>query len=333
MNLRYKTYRLSLKHPFTIAQHSRSYTPIVLAELEHQGVTGYGEASLPPYLAEDTESVIAFLRKIEPDKLNIDNLHKSIRYIDSVDAYNTAAKACLDIALHDLWGKIHHQACYRMFQSNPEKMPPTSITIGMDSEEVLIQKVKEAEAFSILKIKLGSERDKEIIESIRKVSDKPLYIDANQGWTDLSKTLDFIHWLKEQKVVLIEQPFFKNDLDKTARLKEKSPLPLFADESCQRLHDINLLKDVFDGINIKLMKSSGMYEAHQMIERARALNMQVMIGCMTETSCAISAAAALAPLCDYCDLDGPWLVQNNPFNNLTLHEGKIVLKDTFGLGL
>jgi len=193
--------------------------------------------------------------------------------------------------------------------------------------------VKENPDCHIIKVKLGRDSDRELIKTIRSVTSLPLFVDANQGWTDLQQSLDMTHWLHEQGVLLIEQPMLKTDPDSNAWLTERSPIPIIGDESVQRLADVEKAKGVYHGINIKLMKSAGMYEAHEMIKKARALDLKVMIGCMSETSCATLAAAALAPQCDWADLDGPFLTSNNPYEMPEFRKGKWVLEDEAGLGI
>ncbi len=198
---------------------------------------------------------------------------------------------------------------------------------------MMIKKVQEAAGFKVIKIKLGRDNDEEIIRAIRSVTNVPLYVDANQGWTDRQKSLDKIFWLHEQGVELIEQPMDKNNVDGNAWLTENSPVAIIGDEAVQRFADVEKVKGVYHGINIKLMKSAGMYEGHHMILKAKELGMKVLIGCMSESSCATLAAAALAPLCDWADLDGPFLTKNNPYQNPEFVNGKYVLKEAFGLGL
>jgi L-Ala-D/L-Glu epimerase len=254
--------------------------------------------------------------------------------IDALAEGNKAAKAAIDIALHDLKGQLENRAVWQILGSNPEKMPLTTCTIGIEMDpSVLKQKIDDAADFKVLKIKLGSEDDKKLVQMIRQFTDKPLYVDANQGWQDVNFAIDMTHWLAEKGVVLIEQPMLKTDLDGNGKVCEASPLPVFADESFQRLSDFDAIKGVFDGINIKLMKSTGLWEAQKMVEKARQIGLKIMIGCMSETSCAIMAAAALAPQCDYADLDGPWLIKDNPFQTPILKDGKIQLSTAAGLGL
>jgi L-alanine-DL-glutamate epimerase-like enolase superfamily enzyme len=254
-------------------------------------------------------------------------------YLDSLAPGNPAIKAGIDIALHDLDGKMQGKPCWELLGTDPAKMPITSFTIGIDTKEVIVQKLKEAADFKIIKVKLGRDNDKEIIQTIRSVTNVPLFVDANQGWTDRKQSLDLVYWLKEQGVVLIEQPMLKTDVDSNAWLTEHSPLPLIGDEAVQRLADVEKANGVYHGINIKLMKSAGMYEAKQMLDKARELGLKVMIGCMTETSCATLAAASLAPQCDWADLDGPFLTSNNPYQLPQFTNGKWVLNNAPGLGI
>ena len=335
MKLTWKPYELQLKHAFNISTYSRKTTPVVLTTIEYDGLVGYGEASLPPYLGETQASVIEFLKKVDLSGFsNPLELEEIIHYIDSIAENNTAAKASVDIALHDLAGKIIGKPWHQLWGLKKENVPDTTFTIGIDTDEVVRQKVREVEGqFKILKVKLGGTEDKRMIETIRSVTALPLAVDANQGWKDKHQALDMILWLKEKGIVMIEQPMPKYNLDSIARLTEESPLPIFADESVQRLRDVERMKGVFSGINIKLMKCTGMREAWQMRNLAQALGMKVMIGCMTETSCAISAAAQLAPGLDFADLDGALLIQNDAFDGASLQNGKIIATDFPGIGI
>lgn len=338
MKLSFKPYELQLKHSFTVAELSRTTTPDVLVQIEYGGETGYGEASMPPYLGESIKSVSEFLSKVNLEQFNdpfqLEEIHD---YLDNIAPYNRAAKASVDIALHDLIGKITKQPIYKLWGLNPEKTPYSSFTIGIDKPEVVAMKTKEAmamsENFKILKVKLGLDNDKEMISTVRKYTQLPLCVDVNQGWKDKKQALDMIHWLKEQGVVFIEQPLAKEKIDETAWLTENSPLPIMADEAFQRLPDVIKLKGVYSGVNIKLMKSTGLYEAYKMATLAKALNMKIMIGCMTETSCAVSAAAQLSPMADWADLDGNLLIKNNPFEGMKLINGKVTLNDRPGIGI
>ena len=326
MKLSWTPYDLELRHTFTISGFSRKTTPVVLTKIEYDGLAGYGEASLPPYLGETQASVIEFLKKVDlsafPDSTHLDEI---LTYVDGIAINNTAAKASVDIALHDLVGKIIGAPWYKMYGLDKTNVPDTTFTIGIDTDDVVREKTRETLGrFNILKVKVGGPDDKRMIEAIRSITDLPLAVDANQGWKDRREALDMIHWLKEKGIVMVEQPMPKLDLDNIARLTEESPLPIFADESLQRLTDIERLKGVFSGINIKLMKCTGMREAWKMRNFAETLGMKVMMGCMTETSCAISAASQLYAGMDFADLDGALLIANDCFDCATLEKGKII---------
>lgn len=335
MKLSFEPYELKLKHVFTVSSFSRSTTPDVQVRIDYDGYSGYGEASMPPYLGQSVESVCTFLKKVNleqfPDPFCIDDI---LTYIDSLSPGDSAAKAAVDIALHDLVGKIIGAPWHRMLGLNPLKTPNTTYTIGIDTDEMVKLKTREvAGQFKILKVKLGTPRDREMIRAIREVSDLPIAVDVNQGWKNKKKALDEIFWLKEQGIVMVEQPMPKEMLDANAWLTEKSPLPTFADEAIQRLKDIPAIKGAYTGINIKLMKCTGMREAWKMINYARAEGMKVMIGCMTETSCAIAAAAQLSPAVDFADLDGNLLIANDIFRGTTVVDGKITLNQLPGIGI
>ena len=331
---RFKPYELQLKHTFTVAFSSRNTTPVMLTEIEFENVIGYGEASMPPYLGESHQTVTDFLGKVDLSQFKSPFLMEEIlTYVDQIAPGNYAAKASVDIALHDLTGKLMKQPWHRIWGLNPERTPNTSYTIGIDKPEVVREKTREADPYKILKVKLGQGTDKEMIKAVREVTDKPLCVDVNQGWTDRNQALEMIHWLKEQGVVFVEQPMLKNAVDDIAWITQHSPLPVIADEALQTKSDIVKVHGVYSGVNIKLMKCGGMRAAYTMISMARALGMKVMIGCMTETSCAVTAAAQLSPLADWADLDGNLLISNDLFEGILIREGKIVLPERAGIGI
>lgn len=336
MILRFTPYTAELRHAFTIATASRTSTPGMLVEIEHAGIIGYGEASMPPYLGETQASAAAFLTRVDLSRVaDPFRLEEILPAIDALAPGNTAAKAAVDIALHDWIGKKLGAPWHRIWGLDPAKAPVTSFTIGIDTPEVVRQKTREAAPYKIIKVKLGRDpaTDRALIDAIRDVTDRPITVDANQGWPDRADALRMIEWLANRGVLFIEQPMPKENPDDTAWLRERSPLPLIADESVQRLPDVRRALGVFDGINIKLMKCTGLREAHKMITLARALGLKVMLGCMTETSCAISAAAQLSPLVDWADLDGALLIKNDLFAGTTIVDGKITLTDLPGIGV
>ena len=334
MKLSFKPYTLELEHPFTIAIYSRTATPVMLTEIEYEGVVGYGEASMPPYLGESQETAAAFLSKVNLEQFKDPfKMEDILSYVDSIAEKNTAAKASVDIALHDLAGKLLKKPWYAIWGFNKDKAPYTDYTIGIDTPEIMKQKVIEAAPYRMLKVKLGSDKDKELIEAIRSVTDKPIRADANQGWKDKHQALDMINWLNDKNVELIEQPMPKEMLDDMAWLTERSPLPVIGDESVQRLSDVAKVHGVFNGISVKLMKSTGMREAYKMMLLAHSLGMKVLLSCMTETSCGISAASQLSPMADWADLDGNLLIKNDPFKGTKVIDGKLVLTEAPGIGL
>ena len=334
MKLSFRPYTLKLRHTFTLSTSSRTTTPAMLTEIEYDGITGYGEAAMPPYLGESQQSVAEFLSKVDLGRFdNPFQLETILAEVDAVAPGNTAAKASVDIALHDLVGKLIGQPWYRIWGLDSQRTPATTFTIGIDSADVVREKTKEASDFKILKAKLGRDNDREIIEAIRSVTDKPITADPNQGWKDKHQALDMIQWLHEQNVLFVEQPLPKAQQDDLAWLTERSPIPIIADEGVQRLTDVAAAKDVYSGINIKLMKCTGLREAHKMLLLARSLDMKIMIGCMTETSCAISAASHLAPLADWVDLDGALLISNDPFTGTQVVEGRAIPRDRPGIGV
>ncbi len=334
VTLKYYPYELKLCHTFNLAAMSRTSTPGVQVVLTVDSVTGYGEASMPPYLGESVESVTAFLSKIDPERLSdpfaLEDIH---RYLDSLAPGNHAAKAAVDIALHDLTGKMMGRPWYQIYGLNPAKAPCTSFTISNDTPEELERKIAEAEPYKIIKVKMGVPGDRELIETIRRHTDKPLCVDVNQGWKTPQEALDNILWLADRGVVFVEQPLSKYDMEGHAWLKERSPLPIIADEAVQTSADVPELARCYDGINIKLMKCGGLHDAYKMAVLARALGMKVMIGCMTETSCAVSAAAQLAPMAEWVDLDGNLLIANDLFDGMKIVDGRVTLSPQPGIGV
>lgn len=336
MELTFRPFDAQMRHVFTIANSSRTTTPIVLTEIAYDGYVGYGEAAMPPYLGESQASVIEFLKRVDLSQFKSPfEMQDILTYVDAITTNNTAAKAAVDIALHDLVGKIMGQPWWKIWGFNAATTPNTSFTVGLDTEELVKEKTREASPYKVIKVKLGRDEatDKMMINTIRSVTNTTICVDANQGWKDKYYALDMINWLNERNVSMIEQPMSKYMLEETAWLSERSPLPIIADEACQRLTDVPKLKGVYHGINIKLMKCTGMREAREMVSLAKALHMKLMIGCMTETSCAVSAAAQLAPEMEWADLDGNLLIANDVFKGMTVVDGKVTLNEKPGIGI
>jgi L-alanine-DL-glutamate epimerase-like enolase superfamily enzyme len=334
LKLSFRPYELQLRHVFTVAANSRTTTPGILTTIEYDGVTGFGEASMPPYLGESLKSVTEFLSKVNLGQFTDPFLIEDILdYVEGIVPGNHAAKASVDIALHDLTGKLMEQPWFRLWGLNPVKTPNSSFTIGIDTAEVVRQKTLEAKAFKILKVKLGRDNDKEMIDTVRSVTDVPLYADVNQGWKDKQKALEMVQWLSGRGVQFVEQPLPKEQVDDIAWLTARSPLPILADEALQTVQDLLSMKGIYSGINVKLMKCGGMSAAYKMIIMARQMGMKILVGCMTETSCAVTAAAQLSSLADWADLDGNLLISNDLFEGMTIVDGKVTLPDRPGIGI
>ena len=335
MILSYKTFVLEYKHAFGVSSNTRTSTTSVFIKIEYEGKVGYGEACLPVYLGETVEGTIAFFEKAKPllKQKNSFLIHEIIKEIDLLSIKNNAAKAAIDMALNDLAGKIAEKPFYELMGFGKSSPMLTSYTIGIDDEKIMEQKIKEANDFSILKIKAGTKDDKGLINLIRKYTDKPLYVDVNQGWKKKEEVLEILFWLHEKNVTLIEQPMPVTMMDEMAWVTERSPIPTIADESVKRLNDLESIKNCFSGINIKLMKSTGLTEALSMIKYAKENNLKIMLGCMAESSCATSAMAQLMKFADYIDLDAPNLLKNDPFKGIEYKHGKVCLNDLPGIGV
>lgn len=334
MKLTWQRYDLRLKHVFRISRNAREFVPTMILKLEHDGIEAYGEASPNVRYGEDIETLNAFFSKVDLSRFESPFAGEEIsRFVDLLEPGNNSAKCAIDVALHDWVGKKLNIPLWKMWGLNPETAPLSSFTIAIDSKEIVQQKVREAEEFPILKIKVGLENDREMIDAIREITDKPLYVDANEGWKTRETAIESVKWLKDRNVVFIEQPMPAEQFEDIKWLRDHSEIPLIADESVHHLHDIPKLAAAFDGINIKLMKSGGLREATRMIHAARAQKMKVMMGCMIESAVGISAAAQLSPLLDYCDLDGNVLINNDPFAGCRNVKGRLKLTERPGLGV
>lgn len=335
MKLSYRLVELRRKYPFSISGHTFTSEQSVYVTINHLGHTGYGEAAPGYYFEETMEDFLRYLDELDLEQFsNPEKLDEILDYCAlKANGALTSARAAVDIALHDLAGKLLGKPCHTMYGADPAAMPQTTFTIGIDKPEMIRKKVLEAEGFKLLKVKLGGPYDKEMVEAIRSVSDLPLTVDANQGWLDREEALDMIHWLNERNTLFIEQPMPRNQWDNNAWLTEKSPLPTVADEAVLTLDDVQRAKGVYDGVNIKMVKCGGIREGFRIVERARSLGLKVMIGCMGESSVGIMGAATIAPLCDWVDLDSAWLLANNPYQDPDLKDGRIQLSENPGIGL
>jgi L-alanine-DL-glutamate epimerase-like enolase superfamily enzyme len=330
MHLSYEPISLNLETPFRIAHGtstSRHNVLIRIADGEHVGL---GEAAPVRQHHETQAGVIGYLAALPPlgdDPFQLEEI------LSSLPPGSQAARAAVDIALHDLVGKKLGIPLYRLFGLAPTSAPQTSFTIGIGSADEVQDKARRATAhFSILKLKLDQEYSLDLVRAVRAVTDARLVVDANCAWT-VTQALQWIPALADLGVEWIEQPLPEEDLDGLRRVREASTLPIFADEPVRTARDIPRLAACVDGVNIKVMKAGGLREALQMIAVARAHDLQVMLGCMVETSVGITAAAHLAPLVDWADLDGNLSVTNDPFIGVRVDHGHLLLPDQPGLGV
>jgi L-alanine-DL-glutamate epimerase-like enolase superfamily enzyme len=330
-----KIKRLNLRHTWTISRNSSDFKDNVFVSISRDGVTGWGEAAPNVRYGEDAQKTVARLKNARPSFISADWFHfADIKIaVDQLITDQSCAKAAIDIALLDWVAKNFNQPLYRILGLDPAKTPITTFSIGIDTPDVVKQKVSEAADFPVLKIKVGLKNDVEMLEAVRSVTRKPLRVDANEGWQTKEEALEKIKWLEGLGVEVIEQPLPSSMLEETKWLRERVNIPILADESVKTAHDIPALAAAFDGINVKLMKSGGVQEALTMIKMARALGMKIMLGCMIESSAAIGAAAQISPLVDYADLDGNLLISNDPFKGPTVRQGKIILPEGPGLGV
>ncbi|MBZ5856187.1 dipeptide epimerase [Flavihumibacter profundi] len=320
-------------HPFTISKGTKTHQPTFVVELEFNGIKGYGEAPSISYYNIPAEQMQAELtaKKMFVEKFAFTTPDRYWHYLHHLLPNNGFLVCALDIAAWDIYGKIKRQPLYKLFGAEPEKMPLTDYTIGIDSTEKMIAKMQET-PWPIYKIKLGTDRDIEILEAIRKHTDTPLRIDANAAWSK-EEALEKITAFAKLNVEFVEQPLAKDDWAGMQWLYERSPLPLVADESCVFESDVSKCEGHFHGINIKLTKCTGITPALRMISDARNRKMKVMLGCMNESTIGSSALAHLAPLADWLDMDGPLLLAEDLATGLQYNFGKVVLPEAPGLGI
>ena len=328
-------YRLKLRHTWTTVMSSSEYRDVLYVRYTRDGVTGHGEGAPIVRYKEDSKSARAALESVRPMVMNSDpwEFEKLMAHVLHDVPRTNAAKAALDIALMDWAGQKLGVPLYRWFGLDPKDAPVTTFSIGIDNPAMTRDKVREAAPYAVLKIKVGLDSDEATIDAVRSVTDKPLRVDANEGWTDREVALRKIEWLSKKGVEFVEQPMPADRLEDIHWIHERSPLPLIADESILHPADIPKLQGVFDGINVKLDKCGGIMEAYREIQVAKALGMKTMLGCMISSSCTVTAAAHLSPLVDYADLDGNLLISNDPFKGVTVVDGKLILPDRPGLGL
>jgi len=327
--------RLKLRHTWTTTMSSSAYRDTLHVRFIRDGLTGHGEGAPIVRFQENAVDGQRALQSVQDLVTGADPWHfqKLLAQVFHRVPGQYAAKAALDIALMDWVGQKLGVPLYRYFGLDPDDTPVTTFSIGIDTPEITRQKVREAAPFPVLKIKVGLHTDEATIAAVRSVTDKPLRVDANEGWKDKEEAVRKINWLATQGVEFVEQPMPAHMLEETRWVRERVHLPLMADEACQQASDIPKLLGIFAGVNVKLDKCGGIWEAFKMLQMARALGLKTMLGCMVSSSVSVTAAAHLSPLVDYADLDGNLLIANDPFSGVQVKDGKLLLPDRAGLGL
>ena len=334
MKLSFTKYRIFLKHPFGISRSSNNWYDIVLLFLQDGNIIGRGEAAPSIRYEESTEKILSVLKRGVniPQSENM-TLEKMQDFIYPQLENIKSLQAAFSMALWDWWSQKKNMPLWKILGCENTKSMETSFTIAIGRIEEIERKIIEADPYNILKVKLGTPtNDKKIIKQIRKFTNKIIRVDANEGW-DFDTAIEMCNWLADHNVEFVEQPFPAEDLEKTKKLTELSPLDIYADENSRFSSDIIKIKDSFNGINIKLMKCGSIEEALEMVMLAKNYNLKIMLGCMVETSVGITAAASIASLVDKVDLDGNLLIKNDPFEGLKVVNGKISLPNSNGLGL
>jgi L-Ala-D/L-Glu epimerase len=327
--------RLKLKHTWTTVMSSSDFRDNLYVRYTRDGITGHGEGAPIPRYKETAISAQEAVNSVQRLFTSTDPwvFSKLISEVFTAVKGEWAGKAALDIALMDWVGQKLGIPLYRHFGLDPHDAPITTFSIGIDTPEMTRKKVEEAAQFPVLKIKVGLDSDEATMETVRKITKKPLRVDANEGWTNKEEAVRKISWLEKMGVEFVEQPMPASMIEETRWVRSHVHLPIIADEACQHASDIPKLRDAYDGVNIKLDKSGGMLEAYRMIQIAKALGMKTMLGCMISSSVSVTAAAHLSPLVDYADLDGNLLIANDPFTGVTVTNGKLILPRGSGLGL
>lgn len=335
MTLNYTVLDLPLHHAFTISRGTRTVASNVLIELTDGQITAYGECAPNARYHESATTVLEGLQRFDPQAVsNPFDLVALQGYLQTLYPQEGSIRAGIEMAYADYMGKFLRVPLHRLWNAPTTIGPVTSFTIGIDSEQVIREKVEKAAPYPILKVKLGTDHDRDIIRVIREHTDKVLWVDANEGWKDLDEAIALTQFMQAHQVQLIEQPMPASMVEELCRLKQASPLPLIADEGCTGSEAMETVARAYHGINIKLMKTGGMVPALQLCWNAKQRGLQVMVGCMLESSLANTAAAIVATWADYCDLDGHKLIADDPFDGLKIREdGRIILNDRHGLGV
>ena len=325
-------YQLNFKFPFKLALNTRSFTDIVILKIQSGKITAFGEAALPPYLGASVQSTISFYKALDWNLILNSSLNESREIIDLASNADNAAKASISIALHDLHCQKENITLGDFYKIEYKKPSYSTYTVGISTEKELRMKLEEGKDFKIIKLKLGSDDDKDLIKAYKKYSRKPFCVDVNQGYKSRDKAAEMGEYLLKNGALFIEQPLPAEHYEEMAWVRERVDIPFIADESVKRLSDLRNAAEAFDGVNIKLMKSTGIEETYEMIAHSRKLNLKVVLGAMAESSLGNTTAAHFASLADWVDLDGPMLTSNDPFEGISYEDGAIRLPDRPGIG-
>jgi len=334
MQIRLHAFDLPLRHTFTISRESITSQQTLIVELSHDGVSGYGEATSNKYYGFTIQRMARDLTALKPqlEATTLDDPAALWSQCQPALASDPFAQCALDQAAHDLWGKLRGQPVWKLWGLKTDKIPSSNYTIGIDSIDVMVAKMNEFPGWPIYKIKLGTDRDLEIIRGLRKHTQATFRVDANCGWT-ADQAIAYASELKKLGVEFIEQPLKADQWEDLRRVGQESALPIIADESCIVESDVARCAGVFQGINIKLVKCGGLTPARRMIAEARRLGLKVMVGCMTESTVGVSAIAQLLPLLDYVDMDGAVLLAEDIASGVRLDRGRCIYPDTPGNGI
>jgi len=333
--VRTEIFRVTLRQTWTTTMSSSDYRDVLYVHYTKDGISGVGEGAPIIRYHEDAEGAQRAVQGLtdlltSADPLQFDKLNRTI--LERLPE-EWAAKSAMDIAVLDWVGQKLGVPIYTLLGLDPADAPVTTFSIGIDTPEITRQKTQEAEAYPVLKVKVGLDTDEATLEAVRSVTDKPLRVDANEGWRDRNVALRKIKWLETMGVEMIEQPMPAANFEDIRWLRDQVDMPIIADEACLRPADIPKLAEAYDGVNIKLDKAGGILQGYRMIQIAKALGLKTMLGCMISSSVTVTAAAHLSPLVDYADLDGNLLISNDPYEGVKVVSGKLVLPDGAGLGL
>ena len=334
LKLTAKHYKLSFRQAFGIAHGTRMFTDTIYVRASFLDQDGYGEAALPPYLGYDAEKLVADFHTWFPAEMSSgDAITQTLSRLSSgTEQLPKPLRTAVDIALYDLFGKLTGRAAGKIFGINETRPVKCSYTLGISSVEDLLSKVSEAADFDLFKIKLGGDNDKERIEAFLSSGHTQFCVDANQAWKSVKEAVEWIQWLAVKGCLFVEQPLPVDMLSEYESLFRQSSLPLILDESIQTIRDIQNLRGVCHGVNVKLVKAGGLEPAAAMVREANKLGLKVLIGCMSESTCGAMAAAQLSPWADWVDLDGPRLIANDPFTGAVYKNGCLLIPDVSGTG-